>query len=148
MLVQAGTILKATKELDESFFENAIILIVEKNENGATGFVCNKIFDRKLNELVEFRHSPSFPLYDGGPVGREPLHFIHHRPDLVPGGKEVAPHIYHSGDFKQAVTGINNKSITDADIKIFIGYCGWDAGELEAEIEEGSWEITNAKGIF
>ncbi len=148
MIIEAGTILKATKELDGTFFETAIILIVEKNEKGATGFVCNKIFDRKLNELVEFRHSPSFPLYDGGPVGRQQLHFIHNRPDLVRDGKEVVPSVFHSGDFKQAVTAINNKSITNADIKIFIGYCGWDAGELEAEVEEGSWEIANDAKIF
>jgi putative transcriptional regulator len=27
------------------------------------------------------------------------------------------------------------------EVKIFVGYCGWDAGELESEIEEGSWEV-------
>ena len=29
-------------------------------------------------------------------------------------------------------------------VRLFIGYCGWNAGELEAEIEEGSWQVTNA----
>ncbi len=36
---------------------------------------------------------------------------------------------------------IDNNQLTGNDIKVFIGYCGWDKNELEAEITEGSWEI-------
>ena len=43
----------------------------------------------------------------------------------------------------QAVDYINKNAISLNDIKLFIGYCGGDAGELEAEIEEGSWVILN-----
>ena len=138
-LLQPGILLKATEALDDTFFAGAIILITEYNADGATGFIINKPFDRNLNELVEFRHSPPFPLHDGGPVDREHLFFIHRRPELIDGGKPVTGGWHSGGDFKKAITGINNKSITEQDTRIFIGYCGWDAGELEAEVEEGSW---------
>lgn len=139
MKPQTGMLLKATAALNGTNFENAVILITDYNDKGATGFVINKVFARTLNQLEEFKHSPSFPLYEGGPVDTEHLFFIHRRPDIVTEGKAIGDGIYFGGNFKQAVTAINNKSLTTAGIKIFIGYCGWNAGELEAEIAEGSW---------
>jgi putative transcriptional regulator len=142
MKLQAGLFLKSTEALDKTLFEKVIIFITEYNHNGAVGFVINRPFGRSLNELEEFRHSPSFPLYNGGPVDQEHLFFLHRRPDFISEGAPVGEGVYTGGNFKQAVTGINNKSLSSRDIKIFVGYCGWDAGELEAEIQEGSWVVT------
>ncbi len=139
-----GSILTSTPLLDGSIFEQSIICITEKNEQGATGFVVNKLFSRTLNQLEEFKSSLPFPLYSGGPVETEGLFFLHRRPDLIEGGTPIINGIYVGGDFKQAVYHINQHDIQAKDIKLFIGYCGWDAGELEAEIAEGSWEIVGA----
>ncbi len=142
-MLSAGSIIKSTAALNATYFENAIIYISEYNEKGALGFIINKIFERSLNELEEFRHSPAFPLYEGGPVDQQHLFFIHQRPDLIPDGKKIKDAIYLSGNFNEAVKYINNKTLKPDDIKIFTGYCGWNFGELEAEIKEGSWEISN-----
>jgi len=141
MELQAGLFLKSTDALNDTVFFEATILITESNANGALGFVLNKPFGRSLNELEEFKKSFDVPLYEGGPVDQEHLFFIHQRPDLIEEGARVGNGIYYGGNFQQAVDGINDKSLTKDDIKIFVGYCGWDAGELEAEIEEGSWVI-------
>ncbi|MDH7460152.1 YqgE/AlgH family protein [Chitinophagaceae bacterium 26-R-25] len=146
--MNAGTILHSTSLLNDTIFENCSILITEHNENGAMGFVINKLFDRKLNELEEFKHIIPFPLCDGGPVDREHLFFIHQRPDLIKDGTLISGSIYLGGDFKTAVKLINDQTLTEKDIKIFIGYCGWDANELEAEIAEGSWELVGTKSLF
>lgn len=139
MQLQAGLLLKSTDALNGSVFENTVIYLTEQNTNGAIGFVVNKLFDRPLHALEEFKHSPYFPLYDGGPVDREHLFFLHRRPDLIEEGIATGNGIYSGGNFSQAIRHINNHRLTVKDIRIFIGYCGWDAGELEAEIEEGSW---------
>ncbi|TWF41733.1 putative transcriptional regulator [Chitinophaga polysaccharea] len=146
--MNAGMFLYSTSLLNDSFFEDTQLFITELNDKGAMGFVVNKLFPRKFNELVEFRHSIAFPLYDGGPVDREHLYFLHRRPDLIEGGIPVAGDIYMGGDFKAAVKYINNKSIATHDIRLFIGYCGWDPLELEEEIAEGSWEIKNTGALF
>lgn len=139
MKLQAGLFLKSSTALDETLFEKATIYLTEYNQNGAVGFVVNKPFSRSLNELEEFKHNYPFPLYHGGPVDKEHLFFLHRRPDLIEDGIQVGNGIYNGGNFRQAVNGIDNKNLSSKDIKIFVGYCGWDAGELEAEIEEGSW---------
>lgn len=140
--------LHSTALLNDSLFEKAIIFITEKNEKGAMGFLVNKLFPRPINELVEFKDSIPFPLFEGGPVDQEHLYFIHQRPDLIAGGDLIANNIYLGGDFKSAMMHINNNTITEKDIRIFIGYCGWDYGELEEEIKEGSWRVVPEDKIF
>lgn len=144
--IQPGTIIISAPALADPHFEKAVIIITEHNENGATGFVINKPFHRKFNELTEFIHSKPFTLYTGGPVDTENLFVLHQQIDLIPGSKHLFGNIYIGGDFQQAVRFINDGSIKSDDIKLFIGYCGWDAGELEAEIAEGSWLVTEKEG--
>jgi putative transcriptional regulator len=143
--IKVGGIIRSTQLLINTFFENSYIIITEINTNGATGFVINKPFNKPLNALQEFSHVKHFDLYQGGPVDSEHLFFIHKRNDVIDNGELLTDDIYLGGNFTQAITAINNSSIIDKDIKIFIGYCGWDAGELEAEIEEGSWEVPDVQ---
>jgi len=137
--LKAGFYIKSTNMLMGSFFELTIILLVEHNEKGSIGFVTNKSFKKSLNELVEFNHSKSFPLMDGGPVDREHIYVLHKRPDLIEGGKQIHNSLYLGGNMDQVIEAINTGGLNQQDIQLFIGYCGWDAGELEAEMEEGSW---------
>ncbi len=127
--------------MDDPKFLQAVLLITEYNTDGAMGFVVNKPFPRVLNELIEFRDCVPFALYEGGPVDQEHLFFIHRRPDLIKEGTPVSASVYSGGDFKQAVAHINQDPHSSKDLKLFIGYCGWDKGELEAEIEDGFWRI-------
>lgn len=137
--IKAGSNIKSTAKLMDSFFENTNILIVEHNEEGSTGFVINKPFNKSLHDLIEFNHSKPFPLMDGGPVDRDHLFVLHKRPDLIDGGKPIPNGLYLGGNMEQVIEAINTNGVTDQEMQIFIGYCGWDAGELEAELEEGSW---------
>ena len=146
--MKAGIFLHSTSLLDGDYFEDAVIFITEYNEQGAIGYVVNRPFPRKFNELEEFKHSMAFALYEGGPVDQEHLFFIHQRPDLISGGTPVANNVFVGGEFKEAVRLINNKSITEKDIKLFIGYCGWDVHDLEAEIAEGSWKVSEDGNCF
>ena len=125
--------------LDDPNFLRSVIFIIAHDEDGAMGYVMNKRHGRAFNELTEFKHAKPLLLYNGGPVETDQLFFIHRRADIIPSGDLVAGDVYAGGDFKKAVELLNNGALTEKDIRLFIGYCGWDAGELEAEIEEGSW---------
>jgi putative transcriptional regulator len=147
--MKAGLFLKSTSLLNDTLFENALIFITEYNEKGAMGFIVNQKFNRTLNELEEFKHDSPFPIYLGGPVDNQHLYFIHQRPDLIEGGEQVTDNIFLGGDFTSAVRNIDNRTLTEKDCKIFIGYCGWDYHELDEEIAEGSWEvIEKAASLF
>lgn len=137
--LKAGISIKSTDSLNGSFFEDTTILIVEHNEAGSTGFVTNKPFGKSLNDLIEFNHSKPFPLMDGGPVDRAHIFVLHKQPGLIEGGKQLTNGLYLGGNMEQVIEAINAGAINQQEIQLFIGYCGWDEGELEAEVEEGSW---------
>lgn len=139
MINYTGQFLQSSPALDGTDFEKAILFIAEDNEKSSTGFIINKPFPRNLNELVEFKKSIPFPLHTGGPVVTDGIFMLHRRPDIMEDCKKIADGIFLGGNMQQAVAAINELSITEADIKLFIGYCGWDAGQLKDEIEEGSW---------
>ena len=140
--LKSGVYINSTDALNVSFFEDTTILIVQHNEAGSLGFVTNKSFGKSLHELNEFNHSKPFPLMDGGPVDRDHLFVLHKRPDLIEGGEQISNGLYLGGNMEQVIEAINTVGANKEDIQLFIGYCGWDAGELEAEVEEGSWTIS------
>jgi putative transcriptional regulator len=139
---KAGIYLNSTAALNGSFFEHTTILIVQHNEEGSLGFVTNKSFGKSLHELIEFNHAKPYPLMDGGPVDREHLFVLHSRPDLIKGGEQIPNGLYLGGNMEQVIDAINTGAATQQEIQVFIGYCGWDPGELEAELEEGSWTFS------
>jgi len=141
--LKAGLYINSTDALIGSFFEHTTILLVQHNEAGSLGFVTNKPFEKSLHELIEFNHSKPFPLMDGGPVDRDHLFVLHKRPDLIEGGEQIPNGLYLGGNMKQVIEAINNESTNKQEIQLFIGYCGWDVGELEAEVEEGSWTLSD-----
>ncbi len=141
--LKAGLYINSTDALIGSFFEHTTILLVQHNEAGSLGFVTNKSFEKSLHELIEFNHSKPFPLMDGGPVDRDHLFVLHKRPDLIEGGEQIPNGLYLGGNMEQVIEAINTKSTNKQEIQLFIGYCGWDVGELEAEVEEGSWTLSD-----
>jgi putative transcriptional regulator len=139
--LKAGLYIKSTSALIGSFFEHTTILIVQHNEKGSIGFVTNKSFEKSVHELIGFNHVKPFPLMDGGPVDRDHLFVLHKRPDLIDGGEQVPNGLYLGGNMEQVIEAINTGVANPQEIQLFIGYCGWDKGELEAELEEGSWSF-------
>ena len=139
--LKPGIYIKSTDALNGSFFEHTTILIVKHNNEESLVFVTNIPFQKSLHELIEFNQSKPFPLMDGGPVNREHLFVLHKRPDLIDGGEQVTQDLYLGGNMDQVIEAINNRGANNQEIQIFIGYCGWDVGELEAEVEEGSWVL-------
>jgi putative transcriptional regulator len=146
--IRTGTIIEATHALAGSVFEHAIIYIVRIDDTGVVGFVVNKQFNRRFNELTEFSHYSSFLMFDGGPVDHEHLYFLHRRPDLIADGTPVDNGVYFGGDFQTTIDLLQSGTVSGSDVRLFVGYCGWDIGELESEMEEGSWVISHHTSPF
>jgi len=137
-----GDLLISEPFLTDPNFSRTVILLCEHNEEGSFGFVLNKPAKIKLNELIEGVGDRDDYIYIGGPVQQNTLQFIHKNDRLIEGGSEVQDGIFWGGDFEQMLAMMDSKLIIPEDIKFFIGYSGWAAGQLRSELEVNSWIIS------
>ncbi|WP_447641372.1 MULTISPECIES: YqgE/AlgH family protein [Chitinophagaceae] len=137
-----GSILKSVSSGEEDYFNDTIVLVVKHNIDGTIGVVLNRRYGRKLTELEAFKAAPALDLFEGGPMQQDHLYFVHRISGI--GGEIVNGDICFGGNFKTALSLIQNRKASNDDIKIFIGYCGWDVDQLEAELDDGAWEIVQS----
>lgn len=146
-----GDLLISEPFLPDPNFERSVILLCEHNEEGSLGFVLNKPTEHQLKDVLEESSSADLPLYQGGPVQLNTLHFIHRTPNLISEGNPVRDDIIWGGDFEQLLSLINTHQFNPNDIRFFVGYSGWAPGQLEEEMKEDSWFVyqqTSAHDVF
>ena len=131
--------------LPDPNFERTVILLCEHDENGSFGFVINKQSEVKIADALEEIESFDAPLFIGGPVQKDSLHFIHRTPHLSEGGKKIVENVFWGGDFDELLFQINTKQVKESEIKFFLGYSGWSPGQLLDELEQRSWIV--CKGV-
>jgi putative transcriptional regulator len=81
-------------------------------------------------------------VYNGGPVEQDNLYFIHRVPELIPNSLEISLGVYWGGDFNNVAELIANNKIKETDIRFFLGYSGWEVNQLENELKNNSWLVT------
>ncbi len=128
-------------------FERSVVLVCEHNQMGTFGLVLNQSTDIHLSDVIEEVHT-DLPLFVGGPVQQNTLHFIHRRPDLIDGSIRVETGLYWSGDFEQIKQAVNLGTLTERDARFFIGYSGWSEGQLDAELQQKAWIISHINADF
>jgi len=144
---EKGKLLISAPHLTD-IFKRSVIYLVEHDKNGSVGFVLNKPIKFNVNEIIE-----DFPEFDskvflGGPVQTELVNFIHKSPDKIDGGYEVQNGIYWGGNFDSLKILAEAKSVYPDDFKFFVGYAGWSPNQLDDEMKENSWYVTDAKPEF
>lgn len=122
-------------------FNRSVILLADHNDEGSVGFILNKPLGYTIQDLIP-EIEASFKIYNGGPVEQDNLYFIHNIPELIPNSIEISSGIYWGGDFDSAKTLINEGKIKKNNIRFFLGYTGWDAQQLEREMQANSWIVS------
>jgi putative transcriptional regulator len=145
---EQGILLIADPFLKDENFMRSVILICRHSEEGSFGFVLNKSYNHTLGELISDLEGYHIPVYTGGPVQMDTVHYIHQYPDLLPDSQRIAEDIYWGGDFETLKILIINKEIDTSKIKFFIGYSGWENGQLDNELSEKSWLTATSNRII
>jgi putative transcriptional regulator len=139
----AGRVLIAEPFLQGPYFERSIILLTEHNDTGTVGFVLNKSTELYPDEVIEDLLSFEGELFVGGPVSSNTLSFLHTLGPEIPGAVQVTRTVYWGGDFEHLKNLINEGRASSRSVKFFAGYSGWAPGQLEGEIAENSWVVSN-----
>ena len=138
-----GTILIADPFLKDPNFKRSVIFLCEHQGEGSFGFVLNHKHNTLLGDLISNLEGCNFPVYFGGPVQLDTVHFLHTCPGLITGGVEITDGIFWGGEFEEAATLIKNNKLTQTQIRFYIGYSGWGEGQLDGELKEKSWLTTD-----
>ncbi len=121
-------------------FNRSVVLLAEHNDEGSVGFILNKPLNYDIGDLIEDINVP-FQVFNGGPVEQDNLYFIHKVPHLIDNSIEISDGIFWGGDFDKTVKLINQKVITNTDIRFFLGYSGWSSLQLDQELDSKSWIV-------
>lgn len=127
--------------LSDISFNRSVVLLAEHNNKGSVGFILNKPLSYNINDLIP-EIDATFKIYNGGPVEQDNLYFIHTIPDMIPKSVKISNGIYWGGDFETTKQLINDGKISKNQIRFFLGYSGWSVNQLEIELQENNWIVT------
>ncbi|MCM5527473.1 YqgE/AlgH family protein [Parasegetibacter sp. NRK P23] len=139
-----GTILIAEPFLKDPNFMRSVVLICEHQEEGSLGFVLNRHHQCTLDEVLPDMEGFRIPVFYGGPVQMDTLHFLHTYPQDIPGSFEITDGIFWGGDINVAMDLLKAKAADPKNFRFFIGYSGWSGGQLNEELKENSWILGQA----
>jgi len=137
-----GHLLLSAASLWDPNFRKTIVLIGHHDEDGAVGVVLNRSTDVSVAEAVPPLADlvpPDEPLFIGGPVQPEAAVVLADFAD--PSVAQILA-LGSIGFLPEEVDPDEIGGIRRA--RVFSGYSGWGAGQLEAELEEGSWIVEPA----
>lgn len=146
--VRPGSLLVAATDLVEPTFRRTVIYVVEHNDTGSFGVVVNRMSDTTVSEMLP-RWTPLVAdppvLFVGGPVQRNSALClgtvrVGAKIDGVPGIRRV--------DGRVVMVDLDTDPAVVAryvdGLRVFAGYAGWSAGQLDGELRNQDWIVVSA----
>ena len=138
----------ATPALGDSNFERSVVLVLDHDEDGALGVVINRPTPLDVAEVLPvWQPLATEPgvLFQGGPVALDSALGL----ALVPGDDEDEPLGWRRVVGRVGLVDLDvPPEVLAAEVirlRIFAGYAGWGAGQLEDELAEGAWYVVDAR---
>jgi putative transcriptional regulator len=136
-----GHLLVATPGLRDPNFERTVVLLVAHEDGGALGVVLNRATEVPVSEVLgdwgALASEPSV-VFEGGPVQPEAAICLAR---VRSGAGELNGFSRVDGPVGTVDLSADPLSMRDEllEVRVFAGYAGWSAGQLEDEIATGSW---------
>ena len=139
---KVGRLLISEPIFNDSIFLKSVILLTHYNNNESIGLILNHPTKLYLSHLFK-NISVDFQIFLGGPVEKQSLFYIHTLGNIIPKSINITDDIYFGGEFNSILELINSGTISQNEIKFFIGYTGWGKNQLDDEIKNDSWIVKN-----
>lgn len=140
---QRGALLIAKPTVDDTCFSRAAIITVNHSKRGSMGLIINKPSGLTLNEAIDgLLTDEDILLYLGGPVNTELLFYIHTLGDIITDAKPIGNGMFVGGSYDAMKRYINSGAPVNGNVKFMLGYSGWAASQLSAEIGMHDWAVS------
>jgi putative transcriptional regulator len=128
-------------KLHGSFFHRSVVLICQHDPDGAFGLILNRATPGKVGQALVANLPETIKnqtLFVGGPVQPQALSFLHSDTFLPQANVMDNLSLGHSID---ALMDLGESFSTTRKIKLFAGYAGWSAGQLDKELSRHDWLV-------
>ena len=142
---EPGDLLISQPYLPDPNFERTVVLICEHDEKGTVGFVLNRRSNSVFSDVIFDAAHFDAPLYVGGPVQHDTLHFVHKDMLEMESGQFLGERLVWGKDFNRLLTLIDTHQIDEKNYRFFVGYSGWSPGQLMEELNAKSWIVYQNK---
>ena len=149
--MRAGQLVVATPQLGDPNFARTVVLLLQADEeDGALGLVLNRPSGTDVAEVLpDWAPLAAAPpvVFTGGPVQPNAAICLGHG---RLGGTQVGSFSVLEGVPGSSIGTVDLEAAPDellpavSEVRLFAGYAGWGAGQLEAEVEEGAWWVLDA----
>jgi putative transcriptional regulator len=139
-----GKLLVATETLRDPHFAETVILLVNYDEKGAMGVIINRATHVKLSDLlprVKGLEQRSDTIFEGGPVERSEILMLVRSAKAHEDSRPVFGSVYLSSSADLLKRLAAESPQDNAPFRVYSGYAGWAAGQLEDEVGLGSWHV-------
>ena len=137
----APVLLVSMPQMNDANFSKTVVLLAEYGAHGAFGLVLNRRMDEPAKALITADEPldihPQMHLYTGGPVEPTRAWILTGHEALDPEALEVMPGVYLSAS--ATLVRRTLESPPDRLVRMVVGYAGWGAGQLDAELAQGGW---------
>jgi putative transcriptional regulator len=141
-----GQLLIAHPLLNDGFFNRSVIYLTNYTDDGVLGFILNFRTQFKLRDVRPNIQNGNFPIYEGGPVAKDQLFFLHTLGHDVSDSVLIQDNIYFGGNFNEILHMIEHGKVKTHDVRFFAGYSGWGMEQLGNELNQKSWLVNTEPG--
>ena len=140
-----GQFLIAAKRLRDDNFYKTVVLLLEHGDHGAMGLVINRPSSIKVSHALAGHFDlpdTEDVVFGGGPVEPSALVILHDDSAFQDNGPSVLPGLFVGGSpdaFEQVIGEAAISGSMKHSFRVFSGYAGWGAGQLEGEMDRGDW---------
>jgi putative transcriptional regulator len=150
--LRPGIFLYAVPEMGDPNFAETVVLLVACDKAGAMGFVVNRPTRVPLRELLKSvpeAETSELRFRWGGPVQPGAVHALVRTNWPSETAKRVLGDVYVTGDVADVRAALARPDAA-LKVRLFAGYAGWGAGQLESEVRAGAWvlEPADARSVF
>jgi putative transcriptional regulator len=135
--LHSGSVIVAARDYVDRVYGQSVILLTHYGPDGAAGIMLNRKTPLPVSEALPASKLSS-SLYLGGPVSNHALLAIVQSASVPSQASQVLRDLYVVSD-----QSLLEKTIAQppGQFHAYLGHCEWDAGQLEAEVEDGGWFI-------
>lgn len=143
-IMKGKILISSPSLLTDMIFYKSIILIVDQTDEGITGFILNRPSDLFMIKEVESSEKIKIDLYYGGPVSSEHFYLLRSEKNYTE-IINIYDNLFWGNNLDFLINQVEKGIIKMDDFILFQGYSGWDLGQLDDEIANDSWIITEKK---